>query len=462
MLWPPNSVLLAALLLLDGRGLLPLALLVLLAEAVADVPAFSLTEALLFGSINVTESLVAFALLRRSGFDRRFGTLGDLRKFMLAGPVVASLLAALLGGAVYSHFRGNDTPYLEFVRVWWFGDGLGLLVFTPLLLGIAEARGHVAQRLRSVRPADWTVLALAIVALALFIGTRDAALLGMPVTPALLLPFAIAVAARFGLAVAAGTAAAMALAVAVKTSIGHAPFHADEAHEAVLRAQEFMFVLGVVTVGLAALLSEVRSRQREAELATARLEEANERLEARVLEKTGQLETLNRELRTLASFDALTGIANRRAFLEQANKEFDNSVRYGSPLSTLMLDLDHFKRVNDAYGHAAGDAVLTDVAYALRKQLRVYELSYRIGGEEFLVLVPGADVERCAAIAEDLRASIAAQPHGGRQITMSFGVAASDTSQRFDYAAVFAQADAELYAAKRAGRDRVHSAALHR
>jgi diguanylate cyclase (GGDEF)-like protein len=166
--------------------------------------------------------------------------------------------------------------------------------------------------------------------------------------------------------------------------------------------------------------------------------------------------------RAAAVVDPLTGMLNRQALMQRASELEQQAHLSGEPVGLIVGDIDHFKRVNDAYGHAAGDAVLTDVAYALRKQLRVYELSYRIGGEEFLVLVPGADLERCAAIAEDLRASIAAQPHGGRQITMSFGVAASDTSQRFNYAAVFAQADAELYAAKRAGRDRVHSAAVHR
>lgn len=458
MLWPPNGVLLAALLLLDGRGLLPLALLVLLAEALADVPTFSLTEALLFGAINVTESTVAYALLRRSGFDPRFGTLADLRRFLLAGPITAALLAALAGGAVYSHFRGNETPYLEFVRVWWFGDGLGLLVFTPLLLGIAEARGHFAERLRAVGPADWAVLALAVGALTLFVTTRDAALLGMPVTPALLLPFSIAVAARFGLAVGAGTAAAMALAVVVKTTIGHAPFRAEEAHEAVLRAQEFVLVLAVVTVGLAALLAQVRTRQREAEFANARLGEANELLEARVLEKTGQLEALNRELRTLASIDVLTGIANRRAFLEQGHKEFENSMRYGSPLSVLMLDLDRFKRVNDRYGHEAGDRVLQQTAVAIVESLRSGDLVARYGGEEFVVLAPHTGLHEAAALADRIRERIAgcaiAYEHCLLQVTISIGVA-SRVDGDADLRALLRRADAALYEAKRSGRDRV-------
>lgn len=458
MLWPPNSVLLAALLLRDGRGTLPLALLVLLAELLADLPLFSLQESLLFGAINVGEAIIAFTLLRRAGFDPRFGTLADLRRFLLAGPIAAALLSALAGAAVYSHFRGYRTPYLEFVRVWWFGDGLGMLVFTPLLLGVAEAWGNIAERMRTVRAGDWAVLALAFGALAVFAATRDATLFGMPVTVSLLLPFAIAVAARFGVAVASGIAAAMALTVVVKTTIGHAPFRADEAHEAVLRAQEFVFVLATVTVGLAALLAQVRARQRDADLANARLAEANERLEARVREKTQQYEALNRELRALASIDSLTGIANRRVFLEQGHKEFDNSLRYGTPLSLLMLDLDRFKRVNDRFGHEAGDRVLQQTATAIVEMLRSGDLVARYGGEEFVVLAPHTGLHDAATLAARIKERISrcAVVHDQRalHVTVSIGVA-SRIDDDADLPALLRRADAALYDAKREGRDRV-------
>jgi len=458
MLWPANSVLLTALLLRDGRGMFPLALLVLLAEVLADTPLFSLKEALLFGAINIGESLVAFALLRRAGFDPRFGTLDDLHKFLLAGPVVAALLSAIAGGAVYSHFRGYETSYLEFARVWWFGDGLGLLVFTPLFLGVAEAWGRIAERLRAIRTSDWTVLALAFAALAVFVATRDGTLFGMPATPALMLPFAIAVAARFGLAVSAGTAAAMSLAIVVKTTIGHKPFGAEEAHAAVLRAQEFVLALAVATIGLAALLAQLRARQHEADLANARLAEANERLEARVREKTEQYEALNRELRALASIDSLTGIANRRAFLEQAHKEFDNSLRYGTPLSLLVLDLDHFKRVNDRFGHEAGDRVLQQTAVAIVEMLRSGDLVARYGGEEFVVLAPHTGLHDAATLAARIKERISRRPlvyeRRALHVTISIGVA-SRIDDDADLHALLRRADAALYDAKRAGRDRV-------
>mgnify|MGYP000346615388 CR=1 FL=1 len=106
------------------------------------------------------------------------------------------------------------------------------------------------------------------------------------------------------------------------------------------------------------------------------------------------------------------------------------------PIGLIVCDLDHFKRINDAHGHAAGDAVLRDVAYSLRKRLRAFDLAYRLGGEEFLILLPGSDAEQAAAVAEQLRAAISDSHHAGRPVTMSFGVSASPRSA-FDYEQTF-------------------------
>jgi diguanylate cyclase (GGDEF)-like protein len=121
----------------------------------------------------------------------------------------------------------------------------------------------------------------------------------------------------------------------------------------------------------------------------------------------------------------------------------------------IVGDIDHFKRINDSHGHAVGDAVLTDVAYNLRKTLRAFDLFYRTGGEEFLVLLPGADLTSATELAEALRHAVATAPQGGLRVTMSFGAAASQPEEAFEYAAVFAAADAALYEAKHSGRNRV-------
>ena len=162
--------------------------------------------------------------------------------------------------------------------------------------------------------------------------------------------------------------------------------------------------------------------------------------------------------RSEAVIDPLTGMLNRNSLKDRTLELAHQSERTGQPVGLIVGDLDHFKQINDNFGHATGDAVLQDVAYLLRKQLRAFDLAYRIGGEEFLVLLPGANREQAEAMAERLRLGVIADTvGGGLRVTMSFGVSASRREHAFDYQQVCEEADAALYEAKRAGRNRVCS-----
>jgi diguanylate cyclase (GGDEF)-like protein len=166
------------------------------------------------------------------------------------------------------------------------------------------------------------------------------------------------------------------------------------------------------------------------------------------------------EHRSDSVIDPLTGMLNRKALEVRVHELAMQSQVTGEPVGVIVADLDHFKLVNDTHGHLVGDLVLRDVAYLLRKQLRAFDLAYRLGGEEFLVLLPGSDAAKTVELAGRLREGIAAGlPAGGVPVTISLGVAASCEGQGFNYAAVFADADAALYRAKRAGRNRVELAA---
>jgi len=154
--------------------------------------------------------------------------------------------------------------------------------------------------------------------------------------------------------------------------------------------------------------------------------------------------------------DQLTGLLNRKALATRSDELEQQSAITGEPVGVIVCDLDHFKAVNDRHGHAAGDAVLSQVAYRLRKRLRAFDLVYRLGGEEFLVLVPGADLVEAAELAEALREAVSGEPlTEDYAVTMSFGVSASQRGQLFDYEAAFHAADDALYRAKQRGRDRV-------
>ena len=179
---------------------------------------------------------------------------------------------------------------------------------------------------------------------------------------------------------------------------------------------------------------------------------------ARSLETAWEIEEEWRRART----DPLTGLSNRRHFDEQLQRIVSDSLAHGTPASLVVADVDHFKRVNDTYGHEAGDAVLKAVARVFLDCLRAEDVCARYGGEEIAILLPETSVERAQEVAERVRKAIAAKPvkHGERTIsvTASFGVAGypESTAQRD---ALFPTADRALYEAKAAGRDQVKVAA---
>ncbi|GEM_PF-1353729 len=164
------------------------------------------------------------------------------------------------------------------------------------------------------------------------------------------------------------------------------------------------------------------------------------------------------DLQRLARTDSLTGLANRRHLFNIAAREFERARRYGRPLAVLMFDLDHFKRVNDTYGHPVGDQVLREVAQRCQKALRKIDTLGRYGGEEFVAIMPEADLPDAQQAAERLRASVANEPilttAGPIPITISVGVVALD--DRFpDLPALLKSVDETMYLAKNSGRNRV-------
>ncbi|MHB8302817.1 MAG: GGDEF domain-containing protein [Acidobacteriaceae bacterium] len=169
--------------------------------------------------------------------------------------------------------------------------------------------------------------------------------------------------------------------------------------------------------------------------------------------------TLHDDLQQVAALDPLTGVYNRRFGLKRLNEEVSRSERGQSPLGVVMLDLDHFKRINDTFGHLSGDRVLVRMATICRQQLREGDVLLRYGGEEFAVVMPGASLEDAHAVAERIRFAVAHSPmHLGDQtvkITLSAGVAASAGDMPMSADQLIAKADACLYAAKASGRDRV-------
>jgi diguanylate cyclase (GGDEF)-like protein len=168
---------------------------------------------------------------------------------------------------------------------------------------------------------------------------------------------------------------------------------------------------------------------------------------------------LRDHLYSAATRDALTKIPNRRVFEEQLDRSTAYAKRHKQPLSVVMFDIDHFKRINDEHGHLTGDDVLRQVAALLASAIRAEDTLARLGGEEFGLIVDGNDLAQAVSTAERLRAAVAERPiltrSGGVPVTLSVGVAEFDPSVHKAPLELVAAADARLYEAKRTGRNRV-------
>jgi diguanylate cyclase (GGDEF)-like protein len=179
----------------------------------------------------------------------------------------------------------------------------------------------------------------------------------------------------------------------------------------------------------------------------------------RILELQNQFLQMCEEIRPQAALDSLTGLWNHAAILEILEHELARARREKHAVGVVMGDLDHFKRINDNYGHLAGDNVLRETARRLRSVLRQYDAIGRYGGEEFLIILPGCDGQLALRLAERLRDSVRRMElsFGGQPIgvSISLGVSASTAPEPASATAVLHAADTALYRAKHAGRDRV-------
>lgn len=172
----------------------------------------------------------------------------------------------------------------------------------------------------------------------------------------------------------------------------------------------------------------------------------------------GELQAAKDRAEQLAHLDELTGLNNRRAFFELGNRAIKQATRYQHSISIIMMDIDHFKNINDNYGHSVGDIVLRNIAITLEHTIREIDIAARIGGEEFAFILPETDMDEASQLAERLRSNIQNMSieHEGNtlQITASFGISVSKAIEQ-TLESMLTQADDALYIAKKKGRNQV-------
>lgn len=198
--------------------------------------------------------------------------------------------------------------------------------------------------------------------------------------------------------------------------------------------------------------------QRQLAATNAELQEVNRQLQLEI-EMRIRMEA---DLERLATTDSLTGTLNRRQLYRVGEQELERARRYGHPFSVIMLDIDHFKTINDRYGHTLGDRVIQQSVEILQQSLRVVDLIGRYGGDEFIIILPETPLPQAEETAERLRAAVAGQPvdTGETPITVSLsmgvsGLTDAGRSRSVDFEILVLQADRALYQAKAAGRNRV-------
>ena len=584
--WAPNAILLSALFLSKPRHWPYYTLAIIPAEIAADLPTFTLEQALLFAGTNILETIVAASLFRMTIGDQPV-ELDSLRKvwlFLLYALVIASGGAGLLGAAIYQATALNPPSFLSNWRIWWVGDALGLLMITPAILGWLQEPSNGWNGSPRQCYLEAFLLTGATVGLGFWIfSTPKTSSTEHPLSPILMFPLTIWAAAHFGIR---GTATINLLITAISivgTMTQKGPFVSMHQADNVFRLQEFLGGLAFSSLAIAALLQELRSQNQQLKvferaihavndgilitdakcqdnpivyanrgfetitgyrieaikgrnprflqtdsvseelskvrtaiaqrqqvralirnrrhdgsefwnqmsidpvrdekgevshfigvqhditelietenaLRSARDELAriNHELEQRIEERTEALRQANEKLAELAATDSLTGIYNRRHFMVCANEEFARAIRYNRALALLAIDIDHFKQINDDYGHAAGDNALKELTKTVQQTLRAADLFARFGGEEFCVLLPETALDEAANMAERLRAKAAAlgvsNGRGGDlKFTISIGVAIRQ-SYETEVDSLLNRADHALYHAKARGRNRV-------
>jgi diguanylate cyclase (GGDEF)-like protein len=444
--WMPSGIAFIAILLIGKKALLPVFLGSLTIKLPylyhADSAIFSLLILTLAASIETFQGWFAHTQWHKLFSGRGIATGSDLLQFFLRVAVLPSALTvwALVMLFMMTGYISKDSGFLSV----WLENSLVITMAHALGIFLTVA---LYQSYWLIKQSPWSkkefqisvssILVMLLVCAISFSITE--------ITLYLLLPVFLVLIIHTGYAGSSIAITLISFWTIISTASGTGPFVADSGHFSMMHIMMFVLCLGLTMQFCALTLENLN---------------ANKQVMAATIERrTKELEQKNRQLLELASTDHLTGLCNRRSFEKLANKELERAQRYQTPLSLLALDLDYFKRINDSYGHAFGDKVLQSFTNNALSCLRKTDLMARLGGEEFVVLLPETTEYLAANVGEKLRSAIAAielTTESGEAVkfTTSIGVTTA-TMQDENIAMMLHRADEALYDAKKLGRNKV-------
>lgn len=454
IVWLPNAVILSTFLLRPRTEWFWYIFTFLISEIVADLGSFTLLQSLQFGLINIFEGLMAVLLIQRFNKNTiNFKNIKYLISFMVFALTLVPSVSAIFGALVYVTQIESQTNFLEFWRLWFFGDALGLLLLVPLIVLISQNKNFSFKRIVKL---ESILMILITISLAVIIFSTEVKLVILPSTPMIFLLIFMWITYRNGIIFAMNLATVVICIVVYFTIHQSGPFSIFTPILNTLYLQEFIATLVVLILFFGVLLKEIKEKNILLLRTNFKLKKLSKNLEKRVNEKTKSLEDANEKLKFLATTDFLTEIYNRRFFDESLNNEIEKAQRYNSSLSFIMFDIDYFKNINDTFGHNVGDKVLISLTKLIKENIRKIDIFSRIGGEEFVIILPNTDLEKTKELAIKLKDLVENHvlilDNQEIRITISVGLSTFNENNQ-TYNEIFKTADTNLYEAKRKGRN---------
>jgi len=462
--WPPSGFALAMMLLIGPRawaGILLGAFVVNTVAFIDDATSTSITNLIIIGATigigSALQPLTGAALIKRfSSIHKLLDNVRNFLGFVVIVPVMCLISSSVGVSALFAGDMVSTQNIGELWLTWWLGDSVGVLLVTPFIIvwrKLPDISWHASSAVRLITAFSCLIL----VNLMSFSSRFDALNISYSLE-FLAWPFLLWLALLHSWhAVTSGIFLLSVIAITY-TVKGHGPFFVEEPNLSLLLLQLFLSITAGTVMVVTALAHEHRRSLSKLRTALGSLDSLNLNLEKKISDRTHQLEKAKTAAENLARTDFLTGLNNRMAFMEHANIINAQSQRYKHAYSIAMIDIDHFKSINDTWGHETGDKALAIVANAISKLSRNVDVKGRIGGEEFAVFLPMTSIKAATDLAERLREGIAEQAietaDATFNLTVSIGVAGShDGSDPFE--TILAQADEAMYGAKNTGRNKV-------
>lgn len=445
ILWLPNALLLAFFLIKDKKEWKFYIPFLIIAEIIADYGSFTLIQALQFSLVNLFETIVAAFLIKKFVGKEKLNFISTkyVLAFIFIGVNIMPAIGAIFGATVYYTQISTQSNIFEFWRLWFFGNAVGILVLAPLTVMLIENYKSLKTHIFNLQNISILVFGTY---LAFEVFSRNDINFFLPTTPLIFILILLWIVYKQGILPSLLFAFLITIIAIINTTNGTGPFSMFAEKETTIYLQEYIALLFIIVLFFGVLLKEIKDSNKK-------LEVLNKTLERKVKEKTKSLLQANEKLKNLAAKDSLTNIYNRRILEEFITKESFQAKRHKYSLSAIMIDIDHFKDVNDTYGHQVGDEVIIKISEIISLNIRKSDIFGRWGGEEFIIILPKTNIEEAFIVAENIRKKV--EIHDFDKVgkkTISLGISEFDFDE--DALEFVKNADAAMYEAKNNGRNK--------